>query len=680
MLKINVISAFMLVILLAFNSSARAECKKLEEIMGEMQQLSLEELFSVEVVTESKFSQPIIDVPATVTVISAEDIKAYGYRTLADILRAVPGLHVSYERSYHHLGVRGLNFYDYNARVLVLLDGQRLNENMFDAAYIEGMLPVDLELVERVEFVAGPGSSVYGNNALLGVVNVITKKPTAEFNSEALAEAGSENTKRGLLQVNHCFTNGAEALAAVSVYQRDGAALFFPEYNTPEENYGVAENLDGEDISKFFGKFLFNKFSVQLAVSQREKGVPTAPYETVFNDPLAQVYDHALVFNVDYSDQWSKELTYTARLHLDAYDFHNDYHYLSEPAVLNHDKVVGRWWGGELKLRYTGLENHQIIGGIEFQEDTRQEYTNYDEMPSFVWYDQNGETERWAVYLLDGVDLLPNLLLDIGGRYDYYNASGILNDGSSEVSGDFSKANTVFSPRLAVVYKPYQLAALKLLYNTAFRAPNPTEIAYVIPPRVEIANLKQEEFENLETAIDYYWSTNLNVTTALFQNKFKDAIIIDPDDPLRIINGGNYLVQGGQIVIQWQSDKQQRLRASISSQRATDEQTGEWLQDAPHYLMKFDYTAPIFKGQWRAGLEAQRVGKRRGPADFLVAAYSLVNLTLSNPNLWKNVEFSASVYNLFDEDYESPSTESRYPILAIPQDGRSFRVSLKYRF
>ncbi len=107
------------------------------EAAGDLLALPLEQLLNLKVFSASKFAQKAIDAASTVSTITAADIKAYGYRSLADILRSVRGLYVSYERNYEYLGARGCSRPgDYNTRVLLLLDGQRLNDGVFDQAPI----------------------------------------------------------------------------------------------------------------------------------------------------------------------------------------------------------------------------------------------------------------------------------------------------------------------------------------------------------------------------------------------------------------------------------------------------------------------------------------------------------------------------------------------------------------
>lgn len=640
--------------------------------------LDIEDLLSLEVSTNSRISEKIIDVPGTVTLISAEDIRAYGYRTLGDILRSIPGLYVSYDRSYQYLGVRGFNFRDFNQRILVLLDGQRLNENMFSQGFIEGMFPVEPELIERVEFVAGPGSSIYGNNALLGVVNVITKAYAAASAAEVTADVGSDGASRGLVRLD-AHHGEADLLLSASHAERQGEDLRFPEHG--EGTQGIARDLDSERLSKFFGKARYEGFSMHLGASKREKEIPTAPYETVFNDPGAQLRDQELLFSLGHGGKITDKLRHAFHVTFGDYSFSNNYRYLSDPDTRNHDAVAGKWLGTDLLFDYLGFERQRIVAGIEAQWDIRQRYKNYDEAPnSFVWYEQHGDSNRWALYLHDEISLSPSLMFHVGGRWDHYRSDGRLTDASSGVRGRFSNSDQVFNPRVAAIYKPQPRLVFKLLYNSAFRAPDATEIGYVIPPQVILADLNPERIRSTEFAAEYFPSPSLKLTGRGFFTKFEDAVILDPDDPSRTINGGEYRSRGIETVLEWQSARRERLRASFTWQQVRDEHSGATLEDAPGYLAKFNYTLPLWDSPWRLGLEAQLVAFRKTPEGGEVGSYTLVNATLSSIRLWKNLDLAVSCYNLLDKDYADPARAAQLPITQIPQDGRSFRLLLKYSF
>ena len=102
----------------------------------------------------TKFLQKAEDAATSITVVSGEEIQKHGYRTLADVLRSVRGFYVINDRNYSYVGVRGLSLPgDYNARILFLLDGHRVNDNIFDGAYVGTEFPVDIDLIERIEII-----------------------------------------------------------------------------------------------------------------------------------------------------------------------------------------------------------------------------------------------------------------------------------------------------------------------------------------------------------------------------------------------------------------------------------------------------------------------------------------------------------------------------------------------
>ncbi len=125
----------------------------------------------------SRYEQKVTEAPSSVSIVTSADIKHYGYRNLGEILESVPGLYTTYDRNYSYLGMRGFaRAGDYNTRVLLLVDGHRLNDAVYDQAPIGTDFPVDVDLIDRVEIIRGPSSSIYGTNAFLGVINVITKR------------------------------------------------------------------------------------------------------------------------------------------------------------------------------------------------------------------------------------------------------------------------------------------------------------------------------------------------------------------------------------------------------------------------------------------------------------------------------------------------------------------------
>ena len=150
----------------------------------------------------SAYLQKVTEAPSSVTIVTAEQIRRYGFRTLADVLRSVRGFYVTYDRNYSYVGVRGFSRPgDYNARVLLLIDGHRLNDNVFGSALIGSEFPLDIALIERLEIIRGPSSSLYGTSAFFAVINVITRDTQQVRGTEIAGAAEQFRDRSGTNQL-----------------------------------------------------------------------------------------------------------------------------------------------------------------------------------------------------------------------------------------------------------------------------------------------------------------------------------------------------------------------------------------------------------------------------------------------------------------------------------------------
>lgn len=125
----------------------------------------------------SKYEQKVTEAPSSISIVAAAIIKEYGYRTLPDVLRSLRGFFITNDRNYSYVGVRGFNRPgDYNIRILLLIDRHRVNDHHYNQALIGMEFVLDVDLIDRVEVVRGPSSSIYGINAFFAVVNVMTRR------------------------------------------------------------------------------------------------------------------------------------------------------------------------------------------------------------------------------------------------------------------------------------------------------------------------------------------------------------------------------------------------------------------------------------------------------------------------------------------------------------------------
>jgi outer membrane receptor protein involved in Fe transport len=288
----------------------------------DLTQCSLEDLMNLPICAASRYEQRIADAPADVTLVTRDEIIRYGYRTLADLLRSVRGFYITYDRNYSYVGVRGFNRPgDYNTRFLVMVDGHRLNDNIYDSVLIGRDFPVDLDLVDRVEIVRGPGSSLYGTNAFLAVINVITRRGQDLKGFEVAGDAGSFNSYSGRLSYGQNFPRGLEVLASGTYYNSRGPQLYFREFDAPATNSGIARNCDYEQMPSFFAKLTYNNDLTLTGVyNSREKGVPTGTFDAIFNDPRTKTLDSRFFLDLKYQRQLTEQWRVMARVYYDRYD------------------------------------------------------------------------------------------------------------------------------------------------------------------------------------------------------------------------------------------------------------------------------------------------------------------------------------------------------------------------
>ena len=178
---------------------------------------TFEELAQREVVSASKMARQISDSPSAVAIVTAADIRAYGYRTLAEVINSMRGLYTTYDHRYQYMGGRGFGEPgDYAGRIMLLIDGYASQDNLFNQAFIDETGLLDLELIERVEYVPGTGSVTYGNNAMLGIINVITRKGSDFNTTQFSSEVASHGATKQRVTIGQRFENGADLLLSAS--------------------------------------------------------------------------------------------------------------------------------------------------------------------------------------------------------------------------------------------------------------------------------------------------------------------------------------------------------------------------------------------------------------------------------------------------------------------------------
>jgi outer membrane receptor protein involved in Fe transport len=631
-------------------------------------QLPIEQLLNLEVYSASKFAQKVSEAPSAVSVVTADEIKAYGWRTLADILRSMRGLYVGYDRNYSYLGARGfLRPGDYNTRFLLMIDGHRMNDAVYDQALIGSEFGLDVDLIERVEFVPGPGSSIYGTNAFFGVVNVISKRGRHIDGPQIALEAGSFGAHKARASYGWRGASGTELLLSASSFHIDGQDLYFPEFDAPATNRGIAAGLDAERAQSVSAKVAFGPFGVMLGYSERKKIIPTASFSQVFNDPRSHTLDTQAFADFSYRAVPVERAELTARVFWGRSDYQGDYIY-GDPGMVNRDGSSGCWWGSELKLVSTRADRHKVVAGAEYWNDYRREQFNFDVEPYVRKLDDRRHGSRYGIYLQDEIAFHDDWLLNAGLRHDY----------------ESTTSSTQFNPRLALIYKLMPATTLKALYGTAFRVPNAYELYYQLSGaggQKANLNLKAEHIRTRELVLEHQFAPNNRMTASLFDNVVSDLITqtLDPEDGLlQFRNMDRATARGVELEFERAWNGGARLRTSYSWQRAFDDATGMALANSPRHLFKLNVSAPLPARAMRAAFEAQYVSSRNTLRDR-IGGYWLTNANLGSTRLAQGLELSLGIYNLLNKRYADPGAEE-HAMDEIVQDGRNIRLKLIFHF
>jgi iron complex outermembrane receptor protein len=392
----------------------------------------------------------------------------------------------------------------------------------------------------------------------------------------------------------------------------------------------------------------------------------------VFNDPRSQTVDEQAFFNLKYYDNPSASLDVQASLYYGHYAYSGDYVYDYPPVTINRDETRGDWWGGELRFLSTAFDRHKVIYGAEYRNDVHRDQSNFDVDPFVSFLDDHRSKRTYGVYAQDEFSLSDSWILNAGLRQDHS-----------------TEDQTATNPRLAVIHTFTPATTAKLLYGTAFRAPNAYEKYYVTDASLYKANpdLKPEKIKTQELVLEHYLQNDFRLTGSVFSYKIDNLIslTLDPVDNLFVFRNIDVAeAKGVELEAERLWHGGTRLRASYSWQSAKDGTTGARLSNSPRHLAKMNFTTPFFGDVWRAGSEIQYTGERTTPRGGTVGDFAVMNLTLTAERFAKNLEVSAGIYNLFDKKYADPPSTEHFDSLGrylnqIPQDGRSFRLKLTYR-
>ncbi|MFA5140812.1 MAG: TonB-dependent receptor [Elusimicrobiota bacterium] len=523
------VACLLLAALLALGAEARSQQRGLEDLLS----YDLAELMNVEVVSPSKTPEPVSQAPATVRVITAEQIKERGYQTLEEALADLPG--------FQFRDISGFNSYSFmrglpnqNNLLLLLVDGVQINELASGGFYGGGQH--NLANVKRIEVVYGPASALYGTNAISGLINIITNDPRDSQGARGGLSAGSFGTRTADFSYGfHDKTRDCGVSMAGMLRRTDKADL---SGDRGDGNWSPGMENFEEDQS-FDGKLLYK--ALTLGVVYQDKQASRTTNEKTIGD----------VFQ-DFGTRWHIRFVNTYLKHL--YD--KDPGWSLESRVYYRNATVmddtissikttvnatggqrGQYrpndlFGAEGLLRLKPVKSLDLaVGAVAEREKLSKDFsTTYSGdpllRPPTPGPPAMTADELVSLYTQARYEMFPGLHATGGVRYDYSSSYG-----------------HVPTPRGGIVYDRRELT-LKLLYAEAFRAPKPWDLSFGSGN----PNLAPEKMRSVELSGTYALTSRLLSGLSFYRNKVDKLLTSQAD---RWINTGSIETRGAEAEIEF---------------------------------------------------------------------------------------------------------------------------------
>ncbi|AWB68750.1 hypothetical protein C2869_21155 [Saccharobesus litoralis] len=657
---------------------------------NQLMEMDLSQLLKVKIATGT--AKRLSEVPAVVSVITANDIAASGARTLAEAIEKVPGLHVMasefrLSRLYSFRGIQSSS----TPQVLILIDGVEISNLTSSSMPVAFRYPT--HFIEKIEIIRGPGSAVYGADAFSGVINIITQEHANLNQVELGANLGS-------FAYQELWMNGHWAVDDLNVSwsftreeQGNDSGRVTP--------YGVMDRgreLDNLHVNLSYGDFVLKNWYWRTG-QQMGNGVSVA------GNNIDRDQSEAYKSNL----QWHHSFSTYSDITIDATYFLNKtnaYFQLFPPGtwpvgtdgnifqppftpVEFPNGVIGAPRGDTQKYKldgvylYTGVDNHRLRFAIGLNE---QKLINVEEVKNFgpgildensipadgisdqlidvtgtpYVYTPQYKRDLWYVSIQDEWKLADDWELTAGIRYDHYS--------------DFGSTT---NPRMALVWNTSSALTTKLLYGSAFRAPSVAELAYINnPATLGNPNIKPEEIQTLELVVDYKVSETLAGALNVF--KYQSSDLIQLDNAAVYQNIGQQDGYGFEFEANWQASNQLEVSGNFSWLRSELPLSNEDKANVPRVMAylaldyQFDDSLSMLAQSYLIADRKRQTGDTRSK----IKDYNKLDITLrwQVSNNWRA---TLGIKNALDDDIRQPSPNS--PLFALdlgypddyPMKGRS---------
>ncbi|MBS1536119.1 MAG: TonB-dependent receptor [Bacteroidetes bacterium] len=622
---------------------------------------SLDSLLSIPVNSAIKSWQTVRETPASVTIVTDKDIARFGYRSLEDIFRNVRGFYVSNDRNYTYVGVRGISRpTDYNNRILLLINGQTVNEPIYGAAPLGLEFPINSSIIERVEIIRGPGSVTYGTGAMFAVVNIVTKTGKLYNNIQISGEYESLGQSRISASFGKEISGVSVALSA-NYANNTGQSFYYKEFDTDSTLHGITPKYaDAEEFYGLTSQIEYKNLKFQAAHGYRGVHIPTAPFGLIFGDSRTKTIDVYSISELKYNQNLTVDKTLNYRLYFHRYSYTGVYPY---PTYIAYETSLSNTFGGELSLVWDISPSNRISIGSDFRSVFTANLSLTPEKNREMKY--NLPFEVFSIYIVDEHQITKDINLNVGARLDKY-----------------SVGFSALSPRIAILINPLANTTLKFLYGSAFRSPNIYEMNYEDTPTKTIANhqLKPEYVTTLEMVAEQHFGEEIYCVGSLYRSSISDIIeqTILVDSNWQFQNNQCNRAIGFELEFNTRFKNGMRIYSSINYQHAVDTSTNNTLSNSPAILLKFGFAHQIPQIATVA-LDMLYETSRKTVFDTETQPFLLGNLTVNSVLLFEHLKLSAQIRNVFDSEYSYPGGLEHIQ-KSIIQNHRTFLLRATWQF
>jgi iron complex outermembrane receptor protein len=527
---------------------------------------------------------------------------------------------------------------------------------------------------------------LYGHNAFLGIVNVITKDTEDIDGFQWTANGGSFDTQ------NYNMLFGKE-------YGDLKISGFFDFFDTEGHSEKVEQDIIfSTDFSKTPGRSQNEKEKTDLNLKLSYKNLEIKGkymkkrkegYIGVNNALNDQTnLDNTYIFSeMTYKLFLGDKLNITPRLYYDQYNQDSifglrpvGYAGAFPEGMKGLIRFKQRTIGFENQLNYKVFEGNELTFGFQYewihQGDIRFHTnfhpTTFAPLSSLQDFSEDLPLTRrvtrqiWAIYLQDEWNITKDIDLTVGVRHD-----------------NFTRFGGTTNPRFGLIWRFMEDAHLKLLFATAFRAPNFQEMFTINNPvRTGDPNLDPEKINTFEVGLGYNFTRHISGNINYFYNRIRDRIVLDTEQsPDKFTNSAGARILGVEAEVKADFGKDNYAYANYTFQDAEETSDRNRLPNVPVHKANFGMNVGLTK-YVNANLHTFLSGPR--PRDYGdtradLPSYALVNLTVIGKNFMDNFEIRGSALNLFDKGYDDPALPDTVPT-DHPQPGRSFMVELRYKF